>query len=244
VETESWIKAVPALIHGMYLGQSVGNATAEILFGLVNPSGKLPFTMARRWTDIPAVKNYPRRYWTTTAGRMALGQGNPKLRKMKHWEYSDKLVVGYRHFDTAGVEPAFPFGHGLSYTDFTIEKLRLSAERIGPHDNLDVIVKLRNIGKRTGSEVVQIYVADRESRLPRPEKELKGFAKVSLEPGESAEVRITLEPEAFRYWDSEAGGPDCPGAWVTEPGEFRILAGRSSRNIEAETSLMMSRAGE
>jgi len=244
VETESWIKEVPALLHGMYLGQAVGTATAQVLFGRVNPSGKLPFTMARRWTDIPAVKNYPRRYWTTTAGRMALGQGNPKLRKMRHWKYSEGLMVGYRHFDTAGVEPAFPFGYGLSYTDFTIEELRLSAEIIGPSDKLEITVKLRNTGKRTGSEVIQVYVDDRESRLSRPVKELKGFSKVSLKPEESAEICITLEPEAFRYWDPEAGDPDSPGGWVAEPGEFRILAGRSSRNIEAEAVVILSRAGE
>jgi beta-glucosidase len=244
VETESWIKDVPALIHGMYLGQSVGRATAEVLFGIVNPSGKLPFTMARKWTDIPAVKDYPRRYWTTTAGRMALGQGNPRLRRMRHWKYSEGLMVGYRHFDTAGVEPAFPFGHGLSYTNFTIEGIRLSADSILPGESLELIVKLKNTGKRTGSEVVQIYLADRESRLPRPEKELKGFSKTSLEPGESAEVCITLKPESFRYWDPEAGNPGSPGSWVTEPGEFRILAGRSSRLIEAEAPVILKQSGE
>ncbi|RKX86443.1 MAG: beta-glucosidase [Spirochaetes bacterium] len=241
VETESWIDEVPALLHGMYLGQTVGRATAEILFGIVNPSGKLPFTMARHWKDIPSVKNYPKRYWTTNARRIALGQGNPSLRKIRHWQYEEGLMVGYRHFDTAGVEPAFPFGFGLSYTSFAIEVLRLSAKTIVPEDSLDVIVKVENTGKRAGSEVVQVYVADTESRLPRPKKELKGFAKVELEPGEAVETTIRLNPRAFCYWDSEAGGTDSPGAWVAEPGEFRILVGRNSGLIESENKVRLSR---
>ena len=241
VETESWIDEVPALIHGMYLGQTVGTATAEVLFGIVNPSGKLPFTMARHWKDIPSVKNYPKRYWTTNIRRIALGQGSPRLRKIRHWDYSEGLMVGYRHFDTADVEPAFPFGFGLCYTSFTIEKLRLSAKTIGPEDSLDVIVVVKNTGKRAGSEVVQIYIADTESRLPRPKKELKGFARITLEPGEAVETNIRLNPRAFCYWDSEAGGTDSPGAWMAEPGEFRILAGRDSRFIEAEEKVRLSR---
>lgn len=234
VETESWVENVPALIHGMYLGQTVGTATAEILFGIVNPSGKLPFTMARKWNDIPAVRGYPRRYWTTSPGRIAAGQGNPRFRKVRHWRYSEGLMVGYRHFDTADIEPAFPFGHGLSYTSFFIENMQLSADTIGPEDSLDVTVRVKNTGKRFGSEVVQIYVADIESRLPRPVKELKGFTKLKLEPGESVEAVIHLDKRAFRYWDPGAGESGGSGGWTAEPGEFRILAGRGSRNIEAE----------
>ncbi|MCK5736457.1 MAG: glycoside hydrolase family 3 C-terminal domain-containing protein, partial [Spirochaetaceae bacterium] len=239
VETESWIKQIPALIHGMYLGQSVGTASAEVLFGIVNPSGKLPFTMARKWTDIPALKGYPKRYWTTSPGRLAAGQGNPRYRKIRHWNYSEGLMVGYRHFDTAGVEPAFPFGFGLSYTDFMIEKISLSSETIGPKDILDVKIRVRNIGERPGSEVVQIYVADTESRLPRPEKELKGFTKVTLEPKEMTEIIICLKPRAFCYWDPEAGESDRTGDWVAEPGEFRIMVGRSSKIIDAEAELTL-----
>ena len=239
VETGSWIKHGPALIHGLYLGQTVGTATAEILFGMMNPSGKLPFTMARNWTDIAALEGYPRRYWATTPGRMAAGQGNPRFRKMRHWKYTEGLMVGYRHFDTADIEPAFPFGHGLSYTNFVIENMQLSADTIGPEDTLDVTVRVRNTGDRTGSEVVQIYVADTESRLPRPAKELKGFKKLHLEPGESLEAVIHLDNRAFRYWDPEAGESGGSGGWTAEPGEFRILAGRSSRAIEAEASVSL-----
>ncbi|RKX94767.1 MAG: beta-glucosidase, partial [Spirochaetes bacterium] len=118
---------------------------------------------------------------------------------------------------------------------------RLSAKTIVPEDSLDVIVKVENTGKRAGSEVVQVYVADTESRLPRPKKELKGFAKVELEPGEAVETTIRLNPRAFCYWDSEAGGTDSPGAWVAEPGEFRILVGRNSGLIESENKVRLSR---
>jgi beta-glucosidase len=233
VETSSWIDGVPALVHGLYLGQWVGRATAEVLFGRVNPSGKLPFTMTRAWSDIPALKHYPRRYWTTSPGRMAAGQGSPNFRRMRHWRYEEGLMVGYRHFDTSGTEPAFPFGFGLGYSSFRLEALRLSAQTIGPEDSLDVAVRVVNTGPRKGSEVIQIYVADPVSRLPRPKKELKGFVKITLEAGASSEVVIHLSPRAFRYWDPDVKG----GSWVAEPGEFRILAGRSSRHIDAEAAV-------
>ncbi len=234
VETESWISGVPALLHGFFLGQSVGTALAEVLFGRANPSGRLPFTMAKKWTDIAAVKNYPKRYWKTTLGRMIVGQGNPHWRRMRHWRYTEGLMIGYRHFDTAGIEPAFPFGHGLSYTEFKLDDLRLSRKKIGAEDALDVTVRVTNTGNRPGAEVVQIYIEDVESRLPRPKKELKGFAKVRLNPGESADVKIKLEPRAFRYWDPDAEGG---GTWIFEPGEFRVLAGRSSRRIDLEKTI-------
>lgn len=238
VETESWISGVPALVHGLYLGQSVGTATAEILFGKINPSGKLPFTMARKWTDIPALGGYPRRYWTTSPGRLAAGQGNPRFRRVRHWLYKEGLMVGYRHFDSAGVEPAFPFGHGLSYSKFRIENLEFSKRSVSPGDNLDLKVSIKNVGDRQGSEVVQIYVADVESELPRPAKELKGFAKVNLKPGESAIVDIRLEPRAFQYWQP-AQSEKSEGGWKADPGEFHIMAGRSSRNIEAKETIIL-----
>ncbi|MDF1569361.1 MAG: glycoside hydrolase family 3 N-terminal domain-containing protein [Spirochaetaceae bacterium] len=238
VETESWSADVPAIVHGLYLGQSVGTAAARILFGRSNPSGKLPFTMAKRWNDIASVRGYPRRYWTTTPGRLAAGQGNPRFRKMRHWSYDEELMLGYRHFDTAGIEPAFCFGHGLSYTDFAVLDMSLSSNRIGSDEAVTVSVTVKNIGDRPGAEVIQIYVADLESRLPRPFKELKGFGRIYLEAGEAGVVRMELPPRSFQYWDPEFGGKR--GSWVTEPGEFRIMAGRSSRLIEAEEKLVIS----
>jgi beta-glucosidase len=237
VETESWSAGVPGIVHGLYLGQSVGTAAAEILFGRTNPSGKLPFSMARRWNDIASVQGYPRRYWTTTPGRMAAGQGNPRFRKMRHWRYDEDLMVGYRHFDTAGIEPAFCFGHGLSYTEFAIRDMSLSSNRIGTNEPVTVNVTVQNIGNRPGAEVIQLYIADLESRLPRPLKELKGFTKIRLEAGKTGTAQMELPPRSFQYWDPESAGGT--GSWVTEPGEFRIMAGRSSRKIEAEEELII-----
>jgi beta-glucosidase len=150
-------------------------------------------------------------------------------------------MVGYRHFDSADIQPAFPFGHGLSYTEFQIGGMDLSSPTIGPEDNLSLMVRVRNTGDTAGSEVIQIYVADTESRLPRPAKELKGFAKINLKPGETGDVRIVLNPRAFQYWDPDAGKR---GGWTAEPGEFRIMAGRSSRIIEASETVRLKRSGE
>ncbi len=241
VETESWSSIVPAIVHGMYLGQSVGTATANVLLGRVNPSGRLPFTMARRWNDIPSVKNYPKRYWTTTAGRMFLGQGSRNFRKMRKWNYEEGLMVGYRHFDTNNVTPAFPFGHGLSYTDFILENMKCSSNVIIPDKDLTVSLNVRNSGKISGAVVIQIYVRDPECSLPRPEKELKGFEKVYLDPGESREVSITLDYRAFCFWDNKADDSKVKG-WTAEPGEFEILAGESSRNISCTQKVRLEKA--
>jgi beta-glucosidase len=240
VETASWIDGVPAVLHTFFLGETVGTAIAEVFFGRTVPSGKLPMTMARRWKDIAATRYYPRRYWKTNIFRMFLGQGNPHFRRISRWPYGEGLMVGYRHFDTAEVEPAFPFGHGLSYTTFRIVGMELSAKVIGPEESVEVILQVRNTGNRDGAEVVQIYVADEESRLPRPSKELKGFAKVSIAAGAVESVTVVLDPRAFRYWDPDAGKA---GAWVAEEGDFLILAGRSSRRIEAEERVTLRRVG-
>ncbi len=235
VETASWINDVSALVHGMYLGQYVGKALAELLFGRINFRGRLPFSMARRWDDIPATKNYPRRFWTTSPGRMTLSQGNPKRRRVRHWQYREKLMVGYRHFTTSGVAPAYPFGCGLSYTSFSIEGLSVSSTEIRAGDELGVTVRVKNTGNRAGVEVVQIYVSDVESRLPRPARELKGFAAVKLEAGEQQSVSINLPAESFRYWDSESGS-----GWVIEPGKFRIIAGQDSMKKGPEKTITIS----
>jgi len=236
VETESWRTSVRGLVHALYPGQAGGQALAELLFGRENPSGRLPFTMARRWNDIAAVRDYPRRYRSTSAARMFIGQGNPRLRRIRRWRYTEGLMVGYRHFVTAGVSPAYPFGFGRSYTRFRYEAISAAPNSIGPNDGVDVRVRLRNIGERPGSEVVQIYVSDPVSRLDRPLRELRGFRKIPLEAGEAADVVIRLDPEAFRYWD-----PDAPdgGGWVAEPGEFRIQVCRDSSTVVLETTICL-----
>ena len=237
VETKSWRQGTGAVVHGLYLGQYVGLALAELLLGRVDFRGRLPFTMAEDWSDIAAVRDYPRNYWRTTMGRMAWGQGHPRRRRMRHWQYTEGLMVRDRHFGTAGLRPAIRLGHGLSYSRFTIGNLRLSAARIGPEESLSVTVTVTNTGERPGSEVVQIYVADPECRLQRPEKELKGFARAAPDPGQSEDVTITLPPRSFRYWDSDSGES---GGWVSEAGEFRILAGRSSGDIAVSGTVVMA----
>src|SRR5262249_1442849 len=156
-----------------YPGQECGNAIADVLFGDVTPSGKLPQTFPRRLEDNPAYINYP-----GENGRVYYGEG---------------LFVGYRYYEKKLVEPLFPFGFGLSYTSFAYANTRLSAEAITPDDRLIVSVDVTNTGQRAGQEIVQLYVQDVASRLVRPPKELKGFAKVALAPGETRAVTLTLD---------------------------------------------------
>ncbi len=200
-----WIDKVAAVVQAWYGGQEAGNAIADVLFGDANPSGKLPTTFPKRIQDNPAYINYP-------------GENGKVL-------YGEGIFVGYRYYDKKEVEPLFPFGHGLSYTTFAYRNLALSAAEYGPGDEVQVSVDVQNTGSRAGQEVVQLYVRDLESSLARPEKELKAFAKVALEPGETRTVTFSLDRDALSFYD--------PGSrqWVVEPGEFEVLIGSSSRDI-------------
>ncbi|MDD5072590.1 MAG: glycoside hydrolase family 3 C-terminal domain-containing protein [Candidatus Omnitrophica bacterium] len=197
-----WIDKVPCVVQAWYAGMEVGNTVADIVFGDINPSGKLPITFPKRLEDCPA---------------HAIGQYNDK-----DCEYKEGLLVGYRYYDTRNVEPLFPFGHGLSYTTFKYSNLNVDPK------TLVARVDITNTGKRKGKEVVQLYVHDVESRLPRPVKELKGFEKVELAPGETKQVIFRLDERALAFYDAEAKG------WVAEPGEFDILVGSSSRDIRLQ----------
>ncbi len=205
---EDWIDSVPAVVEAWYPGQECGNAVAGVLFGAVNPSGKLPDTFPRRYEDNPAYGNYP-------------GE-NGKI------FYKEGIFVGYRHYDTHGIETLFPFGHGLSYTEFEYGNLRVSPAGIEAGEEINVSIDIRNKGNRQGKEVVQLYISDTESRLPRPPKELKGFRKVNLLPGESKTVDFTLDEEALSFYDPEIG------SWVAEPGQFEVQVGSSSRDIRVK----------
>ena len=207
-----WIAQVPAAVLAYYPGQEGGNAVASILLGNVNPSGKLSVSYPKRYEDNPTYVNYP-------GGRQVY--------------YGERIFVGYRYYDMKGIEPLFPFGHGLSYTTFEYSNLQVpQAARIG--ETVEAAVQVRNTGQRAGREVVQLYVRDAQSSLERPPKELKGFVKVSLAPGESTVVRLTLDRRAFAFYD-----PDRKD-WVVEPGAFEILAGASSRDIRAQTSITLT----
>ncbi|HEY64224.1 MAG TPA: beta-glucosidase [Caldilineae bacterium] len=203
--TMPWLDEVPAVLEAWFSGQECGNAIADVLFGDVNPSGKLPTTFPKRLEDNPAYINYP-----GEKGQVFYGEG---------------IFVGYRYYDKKKIEPLFPFGHGLSYTTFAYSNLRLSASEIDADGKLQVSVDVQNTGTRAGKEVVQLYVRDVEAGVMRPEKELKGFQKIALEPSETKTVTFTLDREALSYYDP------VQKAWVAEAGEFEVLIGSSSRDI-------------
>jgi beta-glucosidase len=202
VNMTRWIDKVPAVLEAWYPGQEGGNAVARVLFGDVNPSGKLPDTIPRRLEDTPAWGNYP-------------GDGTAV-------HYREGVFVGYRHYQSRGVEPLFPFGFGLSYTTFEYRNLRLSAETLREGGVLQVSVDVANTGTREGKEVVQLYVRDLEASVERPFRELKGFEKVEIRPGQTCTVSFTLSAEDLSFFDVEAN------RWRAEPGAFEVMVGGSS----------------
>jgi beta-glucosidase len=197
-----WIDEVPAILEAYYPGQEGGNAIARILFGEVNPSGKLPETFPQQLEDNPSFGNFP---------------GDPENVK-----YEEGIYVGYRHYDKNNIEPLFPFGYGLSYTKFEHNNLHVMRMEDG---SVKIEADVKNIGRVPGKEVVQLYVRDLESSIDKPEKELKGFTKVFLEPGQTIPVSMTLARDQFAHFDEHKG------QWIVEPGEFELLIGSSSRDI-------------
>ncbi len=210
-----WADDVAAIAQMWYLGQESGDAIADLLVGDANPSGRLPTTFPRRYEDHPATLNYP-----GELGEVLYGEG---------------VFVGYRGFERMGIEPLFPFGHGLSYTTFDYGDATVESDEVVDGGTVRVSVPVTNSGPTAGAEVVQVYVADTESRLVRPPQELKGFAKVHLAAGETATVTIPLDVRAFSYWDPDASG------WVCETGEFELRVGASSSDIRS--TVTVRRAG-
>jgi beta-glucosidase len=200
-----WIERVPSVLYAWYGGQEVGHAVGDLLFGVAVPSGKLPVTFPRRIEDSTAWGRYPGQDLRVT--------------------YGEGIFVGYRGFDRGKVEPLFPFGHGLSYTTYEYSGLTVSAPKVKAGGQVQVGVQVRNTGARAGAEVVQLYLHDVESSLPRPEKELKGFARVTLRPGEVRALTFTLDPSAMAFFDPGKGD------WVAEAGAYEVLVGASSRDI-------------
>ncbi len=200
---EEWIERPSAVIECFYPNQEGGTALADILFGDVNPSGKLPVTFGRRREDYPDVGNYP-------------GDGKSVV-------YAEGIYVGYRHFDRQSISPRFPFGHGLSYTTFAYDDLQIASLKDGADSVATVSCRVSNRGNCLGQEVVQLYLHDRESSLDRPEQELKGFQKVRLAAGESATVTFTIRLEDLSYYDP------ATSAWTREPGVWEVRVASSSR---------------
>lgn len=207
-----WVNEVPAIVQDWYLGSEAGSALAAVLMGDVNPSGKLPFTFPVKLEDVPA----------HSQGEYT-GENSRKVIDMK---YNEGIFVGYRWADKQKkVKPLFPFGHGLSYTTFTYSKPTADAKTMAADGTLTVKVTVKNAGTREGQEVVQLYISDKQSSLPRPIKELKGFQKIKLAPGEDKEVTFTIEKEALSFFD------DAKHAWVAEPGKFEAIIAASAADI-------------
>lgn len=226
VETESWVHEVPAVLHSLYLGETVGTAVAKVVFGKAAPGGKLPFTMAKRWKDFASTQYYvskPDAFDPRRLGGDIGGQGNPDKRSVWQMEYEEGLEVGYRHFDSARIQPQFAFGFGLTYTSFELSDAKVRG--VPGKVVAKISVKVTNTGDRAGSEVVQLYIHDVDASVFRPDKELKGFQKVYLEPGKSETVEFSIEEKHLQFYDVDSH------SWVAEPGKFDALIGTSSRDI-------------
>jgi beta-glucosidase len=210
VDMTRWVDQVPALLHAWYPGQEGGTALAQILFGEVSPSGKLPASFERRWEDNAAFRSY---YPKDGSRRIV---------------YEEGVFVGYRHFDREPGKALFPFGYGLSYTTFQYSDLKITPPSADLSAPVTVFFNVKNTGLREGAEVAEVYVGDSHASVPRPVKELKGFAKVRLRPGETKKVLVSLDRRAFSFYDVEKGD------WKAEPGKFSILVGSSSARIELQ----------
>jgi beta-glucosidase len=209
-----WADQVAAIVAAYYPGMENGNAVVNVLLGKVNPSGKLPVTFPTRLEDSPAYIN----------------ASYPGCREVN---YGEGIFVGYRYFDKKEVTPLFPFGHGLSYTSFAYSDLQVTKE-VTAGQKVEVSLRVKNTGKAAGKEVVQLYVSDLKSSLPRPPKELKAFAKVALKPGQAETVRFNLYERALAFYDPQKQ------AWVAEPGEFEVLVGSSSRDIRVKAKFSLA----
>ncbi len=216
-----WADKVNAIVQGWYGGTESGHGLADVITGAVNPSGRMPFTVPCSLADNPlkTERQYP--------GIKEDGQ--------RWWQeyYDEGVLVGYRWYDTKGIEPQFAFGHGLSYTTFEYGDLRLGGKTMRRGGRITVKVNVRNSGSRNGAEIVQLYIADPEASVERPSKELKGFEKVYLKAGESKTVTFTVKEEDLAWFNADKH------EWTAEPGEFEVLVGSSSRDIRARESFRL-----
>ena len=222
-----WKDKVPAIVQGWYLGSEAGEALASVLTGDVNPSGKLPFTWVKSLQEVGAhaLNTYPGT-WRKEGGSKT--EGN-----IIDEEYKEGIYVGYRWTDSKKQRPVFAFGHGLSYTQFAISNLRADKTTMTATDSITFTVHVKNIGQRAGSETVQLYVHDVKASVDRPLKELKGFCKVSLQPGESKDVTITLGKDALSFYD------EATAAWKAEVGQFEAWVGNASDNLKLRKSFQL-----
>jgi len=214
VDMSSWLDQVPAVLHAWYPGQENGVALAQILFGEYSPSGKLPISFERRLEDGPTYNSYHPRPGSKSVA------------------YTEGIFLGYRQFDRSTVKPLFPFGYDLSYTSFQYSDLRMSQNS----QEITVSFTVKNIGKRRGAQVAQVYVGDSHSHLPRPVKELKGFVKLDLNAGEERSASVALDRRSFAYYDTTGK------QWKVDPGKFRISVGSSSDRMELEGTVTLTKS--
>lgn len=222
-----WLDSIKGLVHGYFLGQEYGEAMANVLSGKVTPSGKLPFTIEKSFADSPA-------YGYNVINGQQEWSGTIKNQPSPYFDvpYSEGVFMGYRWYEAKKKPVNFPFGFGLSYTTFTMSDIKVSANIITKEKPVTVSVTVKNTGKVAGAEVVQLYVHDDKASVERPYRELKGFQKVFLEPGESKAVTMTLNWQALAFWDVKTH------AWLTEPGSFKLLVGNSSQNVQCQTNII------
>jgi beta-glucosidase len=206
VDMTAWVDRVPALLEAWYPGQEGGDALAQLLFGEFNPSGRLPISIERRWEDNATHDSY----YPKSGGKKV--------------EYSEGVFVGYRHFDKSTTKPLFPFGYGLSYTSFDYKNLTISPP--SSDDQVSVSFDVTNTGTRVGADIAEVFVGDRHAPVPRPVKELKGFAKVNLSPGETKTISLKLDRRAFSYYDV------AKRSWTVAPGAFDLFIARSAADIK------------
>ncbi|AQW92854.1 glycoside hydrolase family 3 C-terminal domain-containing protein [Elizabethkingia anophelis] len=219
-----WVKEVPAIVQGWYLGSEAGNALAAVLAGDANPSGKLPFTFPVKLEDNAAhqMGEYP-----GNKEELAAGKGKDQKNPI-NITYNEGIFVGYRWHDTKNIKPLFSFGHGLSYTTFEYGKVHADKTQMVQDGKITFTVSIKNTGKREGAEVAQLYISDLKSSVPRPVKELKGFEKINLKPGDQKEVSFTIDKSALSFFDA------ATHQWLAEPGEFEALVGASSSDIKTK----------
>lgn len=216
VATESWIGNAKALIHAWYTGQEGGTAIGEVLFGITNPSGKLPVSFEKKWEDNPVFNSYY------------------DVNGSKHVAYSEGLMVGYRYYDTKNVQPLFPFGYGLSYTTFDYSNLKISPDNTNEPNSVKVSFDITNSGGLAGAEVAQLYVGPQAAKVMRPVHELKGFSKVMLNPGETRTITLKLDSASFSYFKEKKK------AFGYDAGTFEIQVGASSRDIRLKGMVTLS----
>jgi beta-glucosidase len=205
-----WLAQVAAVLDLWYGGQEAGNALADVLFGDVDPSGKLPVSFVKQWKDSPAYGHYPGEHLQV--------------------DYAEGIYVGYRYFDKKNIEPLFPFGYGLSYTKFDYSDLNVSPGKASSGAPIAVSLQLRNSGSRPGAEVVELYVHDGHPSVDRPVQELKAFQRVTLASGETKTVSFTLDRRALAFYSA------AKKDWIVEPGQFEVRVGSSSRDVRLRGS--------